>query len=192
MILKSFSKIYLSLNVNKKLKNNLHDIQSYFCQIDLSDRIEINRIKGQRDKIYFKGEFAKHINKRKNSILNTLALLRKNKLIFNFYSVFIKKNIPVYAGLGGGTSNAAYLVKYFLRDNNSKTLLKFFSNKLGSDIRLFFHHQGFLKNLNAVEGFKRRYMLNFLLVSQTLTIQLNISTQKLEDTHQKNNFLLTK
>ena len=46
MILKSFSKINLSLTVNKRLKNKnkLHNIQSYFCLIDLFDKIRIKKI----------------------------------------------------------------------------------------------------------------------------------------------------
>ena len=39
MFLYSYSKINLSLNVNSKLKNGLHEIQSYFCLINLSDKI---------------------------------------------------------------------------------------------------------------------------------------------------------
>ena len=43
MILKSFSKINLSLSVNRKLKKNrLHEIQSYFCLVNLYDEIKIN------------------------------------------------------------------------------------------------------------------------------------------------------
>ena len=47
MIVKSFSKINLSLNVNKKMNNGLHDLQSYFCLIDLYDLIQIKKIKGK-------------------------------------------------------------------------------------------------------------------------------------------------
>ena len=65
MILKSFSKINLSLNVNKKLKRNkLHDIQSYFCLINLFDQIKIKKIKGQKDVVKFKGKFSKYIKKK--------------------------------------------------------------------------------------------------------------------------------
>ena len=111
MILKSFSKINLSLNVNKKLKNGLHDIQSYFCLINLFDKIEVKKIKGEKDLIIFKGKFAKYI-KKKNSISVSLKLLRKFNIISNYYSVIIEKNIPVFAGLGGGTSNAVFLITY--------------------------------------------------------------------------------
>ncbi len=43
MVLKSYSKINLSLIVNKKLNNNLHDLQSIFCLTDLSDEIHIKK-----------------------------------------------------------------------------------------------------------------------------------------------------
>ena len=64
MILKSFSKINLSLKVNSKLENGLHEIQSYFCLIDLNDKIRISKIKGSQDKVSFKGSFAKLVKKK--------------------------------------------------------------------------------------------------------------------------------
>ncbi len=115
MVLKSYSKINLTLNVNKKLKSGLHEIQSYFCLINLFDQIKINKIKSHKDKVKFKGKFANNINKSKNSVLKTLSLLRKKKIITTHYSVLINKNIPVFSGLGGGTSNAFTLAKYFLK-----------------------------------------------------------------------------
>ena len=43
MDLKSYSKINLFLDVNKKLSNGLHDIQSLFCLVDLFDTISIKK-----------------------------------------------------------------------------------------------------------------------------------------------------
>ena len=69
MILKSFSKINLTLNVNRKLKKNkLHDIQSYFCLINLSDQIKIKKIRDRKDIVKFKGKFSKYVKKTNNSI----------------------------------------------------------------------------------------------------------------------------
>ena len=59
MIVKSFFKINLSLNVNKKMNNGLHDLQSYFCLIDLYDLIQIKKIKGKRHSVKFSGRFRK-------------------------------------------------------------------------------------------------------------------------------------
>jgi 4-diphosphocytidyl-2-C-methyl-D-erythritol kinase len=163
MVLKSFSKINLSLNVNKKLKNGLHEIQSYFCLINLNDEIKIRKIEKNRDKVVFKGPFAKHIKKSNNSIINTLKLLRKLKLISSCYSVNISKKIPVFSGLGGGTSNAAYVLKFLLKGKVTKNILIRSEKKIGSDLRLFFYKQGFLENLKTVKVSQKKYKLFFLL-----------------------------
>ena len=44
MVLKSYAKINLTLSVNKRLMNGLHDLQSIFCLINLFDKIEIKKI----------------------------------------------------------------------------------------------------------------------------------------------------
>lgn len=168
MILRSFSKVNLSLNINKKLKHELHDIQSYFCLIDLSDQLKIKIINGKKDIVNFKGKFAKDINKKKNSILTTLKLLREKKQISNFYSVSVKKDIPVFAGLGGGTGNSACLIDYFVKRKKVNKLLKFFDNEVGSDLKLFFYNQGFLNNINSIKNFKKTYSIHFLLVQPNI------------------------
>ena len=114
MNINSYAKINLSLKVNSKQKSSLHEIQTYFCLIDLADKIKINKTKGVKDKIIFKGKFARSINKRNNSIINLLNILRRLKLISSYYSIKVIKNIPVFGGLGGGTSNAAFILKYLL------------------------------------------------------------------------------
>mgnify|MGYP001157418610 FL=1 len=165
MILKSFSKINLSLTVNRKLKKNrLHDIQSYFCLINLYDLIKIRKIKGRKDTVKFQGKFAKFIKRKNNSIIEILKILRKKDLISAYYSVLVNKRIPVFAGMGGGTSNAACLIKYFTKKKINKNLLNILDKKIGSDLRLFFYEQGFLKNLKIINNFRRKFRLYFLLV----------------------------
>ena len=165
MILKSFSKINLSLTVNRKIKSTkLHEIQSYFCLVDLYDEIKIKKIKDQKDKVKFRGKFSKYINKNNNSIIDILNLLRKRNLISKYYSVSINKRIPVFGGLGGGTSNAIYLIKYLTRNRIDENLLKILNKKIGSDARIFLSKQGFLKNLKKINSFKKNYSLYFLLV----------------------------
>ena len=115
MILNSYSKINVSLRVNKKLKNGFHEIQSYFCLINLIDKIKINKAKNHKDKVIFRGPFAKNVKNSNNSVSNLLILLRKSRFISNYYSIVVTKNIPVFGGLGGGTSNAAILLQFFLK-----------------------------------------------------------------------------
>ena len=190
MILKSFSKINLSLSVNKKLKNGLHDIQTYFCLINLFDQIKITKIKGRKDIIKFRGKFAKYVNKKKNSILDTLTILREQNVISNYYSVLIYKKIPVFAGLGGGTSNAACLIKYFNKKGINKNLLDVLNKKIGSDLKLFLYDQGFLKNLKTINNFKKKHKLYFLLVYPNFRSSTKYVYSKIRkySSRSKNNF----
>ena len=162
MVLKSFSKINLSLNINSKLKNGLHDIQSYYCLINLFDKIKIRKIDKKKDKVVFFGPFVKHIKKSNNSITNLLKLLRKLELISGYYSVNVIKNIPVFSGLGGGTSNAASVLKFLLKGKVSKKILEKVEKLIGSDLRLFFHKQGFLQNLRTIKTIKKQKLFFIL------------------------------
>ena len=165
MVLKSYAKVNLSLSVNKKLKNGLHNLQSFFCLINLFDKIYIKKIKnGRSDKILFTGKFSNYIKKSDNTIKSLLLGLRKHKLINDFYYVKVYKKIPVLSGLGGGSSNAASILKFLLKKKIKKRLIDDMAKHVGTDLRLFFYKQGFLKNIKTVEKLKKKYKLYFLLV----------------------------
>ena len=192
MLLKSFSKINLSLNINKKIKKlGLHNIQTYFCLINLYDQIKIKKIKGEKDKVKFQGKFAKYI-KNKNSISDTLTILREKNLISDYYSVLVNKRIPVFAGLGGGSSNAAYLVKYLIKGKISNDSLKILIKKIGSDLKLFFYEQGFLKNLKKINNFRRKYKLHFLLIYPNIRCSTHYIYSKVKKYSSKSKFSFNK
>ena len=175
MVLKSYSKINLSLRVNNRLKSGLHEIQSYYCLVNLSDKINIRKIKKKKKKILFKGPFVKHIKQSNNSIINLLKLLRKLKLISSYYSLTVIKNIPVFSGLGGGTSNAAFILKFLLKGKITQNILDKIERVIGSDLRLFFHKQGYLENLKTIKVVKKKQKLFFLLSSPNI----NCSTREI-------------
>ena len=142
----------------------MHDIQSFFCLIDLKDTIKLRKIRGKKDKIFFKGSFSKFVNKSNNSIVKLFKFLRSSMLIKDHYSVTITKNIPVFAGLGGGTGNAAFILKHLLKKKLNNNLISKVQTKIGSDLRLFFYRLGYLKNLGTIIDLDRKYKLHFLLV----------------------------
>ena len=167
--LKSYSKINLFLKVSKKLKNqNLHNIQSLVFLTNLSDDIFIKKSEKKKDIITFKGRFCNYVNKDINSVNKSIYLLKKKGLIKknNFYKIVIKKNIPVFSGMGGGSSNAATIISYFLK--NKKLLKKninYFCKHLGSDLRLFFNNKKILqRNLNNVVSYKNQKRYYFVVV----------------------------
>ena len=58
MVIKSFSKINLTLKVNYKSSNGMHQIQSLYSLIDLFDKITIKKNKKNIDEVTFKGPFS--------------------------------------------------------------------------------------------------------------------------------------
>ena len=165
-MIKSYSKINLFLRVLKKNKSDLHDIQSAVMLVDLYDRISIKKINKKKDEVIFTGLFKKNIKRKTNTVVSTLSLLRDQSLINQNtkYKIVINKRIPVYAGLGGGTGNAATIIKYFLKKKINSKLLEKFEKKIGSDLRLFFFNHSFQENLKKIKLFKKKYKFYFLLV----------------------------
>ena len=187
-MIKSYSKINLFLKVLKKNKKGLHNIQSSVMLLDLHDNISLKKINTNKDNIKFIGQFKKNINKSKNTITKSLSLLRKHNLIDKKkrYKIVVNKKIPVFAGLGGGTSNAVFLIKYFLKNKVSDRILKIFEKEIGSDFRLFFFNYSFKKSLQKILKFKKRYFFNLVLVYPNI----NSSTKEVYSKVKKFNFPL--
>ena len=166
---KSFAKINLFLNVGKKFnKTRLHNIQSLVCLINIHDKITVSRTNSSNDIIKFYGKFINYVNKKNNSVSKCLSLLRAKGIIKKNenYKIVVKKNIPVFSGFGGGSSNASNLIKYFTkyRKLNEKDI-SYFCNNLGSDCRLFFGSKNvFQKSLNKVVNIKKKFNFYFILI----------------------------
>jgi 4-diphosphocytidyl-2-C-methyl-D-erythritol kinase len=166
-MIKSFSKINLSLKVIKKLPNKLHEIQSNIILLNLYDEIKVNKTEKKKDIIIFKGKFNKFVNKKKNSVTESLKILRSCKIINSYYKIIINKKIPVFSGLGGGTANAASIFNFFIKKKNN-SILKMFEKKIGSDFRLFFNKQSYQVSLQKLINYNRKYNLFFVLVYPNL------------------------
>jgi 4-diphosphocytidyl-2-C-methyl-D-erythritol kinase len=134
--------------------------------LDLYDEIKIKSTNKKLDDVRFTGQFKSNINRKNNSITKSLNTLRKHGLINKKikYKIVVEKKIPVFAGLGGGTSNAVFLIKYFLKNKINEKILKIFEKEIGSDFRLFFQKHSFQKNLKKILKFKKQYNFNFILI----------------------------
>ena len=120
----SWAKVNLSLNVIKRLSSKYHNIESLITFIKIYDEIKIKILNEREHKIYFTGKFSKGIPKN-NTILKLLNLLEKKKIIKNKkFEIKIKKNIPQKSGMGGGSMNAASVLKYLMKKKLSKSLTK--------------------------------------------------------------------
>lgn len=192
MVLNSYSKINLSLSINSKLKNGLHEIQTYFCLISLRDKIKISVISKKKDQIFFKGPFARNIKRTDNTITNLLKFLRKIKLTSNYYSVKVIKNVPVFGGLGGGTSNAASILRHLLKKKINEKIFYKIEKLIGSDFKLFFYKQGFLENFKTIKVLKKRQKLIFLLSRPNINCSTREVYSKVTKYSKKNKFSYSK
>ena len=137
-MIKSHAKINLSLTVLGKINSNFHRIETIVSFISLYDEIYIKNINKKKHKILFYGKFSKGIPS-SNTVSTLMKFMDKQNLLNGKkYSIKIKKNIPQKAGLGGGSMNAASIIRFFLLKRDkliSKNKIFELSEKVGSDVK---------------------------------------------------------
>ena len=164
--IRSYGKVNFALNVVGK-RNHLHKIESIVSFLDLYDEILVKKINSRNHKVKFIGKFSKNI-KSKNTITNLLSNLDKKNLLDYKYQIIVKKNIPTEAGLGGGSMNAANLLKYFIKKRliklEKKKILDI-TNSIGSDTILGIYSKSLiLKSNNSIRTFSIKKKLFILIV----------------------------
>ena len=156
--IRSYAKINLVLNITGK-SSSLHKIESIIAFVDLHDVILIKRTKSNKHNISFNGKFSRNISK-KNTISNLLKILEKKNLLDNKkFRIKINKQIPLKAGLGGGSMNAANILKYFIKKKiikiNKKKIFEI-SKLVGSDVIFGLKStNSILTSSNQVKYFKK-------------------------------------
>lgn len=137
------AKINLYLNIKGKYPGGFHRLESIVERISLCDEISITVSKIPKIKIFSNN---KSLNTDENIIFKAANLVqRKYKIPFGF-DIFLKKNIPIGAGLGGGSSNAASTLlglNKLLNLKLGKKELYFLGAKLGSDVNFFLSQNKF-------------------------------------------------
>lgn len=144
ILLKSPAKINLSLDIIKKTNNQYHLLKMITQLINLFDYIEISESKSQKINIYNTGVKIPVRRPEDNIIYKAASsFFDKTKILSTGIDIKVSKNIPIQAGLGGGSSNAATtligLNKLF-KTKLSKKELQEIGKSLGADVALFFEN----------------------------------------------------
>ncbi len=128
------AKINIGLRIIRKRSDNYHDIQTVFYPIHLSDELEI--VKADRHEFYSNIK----LDDDANLCLRALDFFCERTGINAEVKMVLKKNIPVGAGLGGGSSDAA-AVLLALQDIYGHPLCEIellnIAEQLGSDVPFF-------------------------------------------------------
>lgn len=142
--LKSPAKLNLYLKILNKRKDGFHNLQTVFEKIALCDRLTLKENLSGRINIFSSSLDCP--SDRTNLAYRAAALLKKAAGVKSGVDITIEKNIPVESGLGGGSSNAAVVLKGLNRlwglGLSRKELLGL-AEKLGSDVSFFIYDDSF-------------------------------------------------
>ncbi len=108
------AKINLTLSVIGRRPDGYHEIESLVTFADLGDGVSLEP--GSDARVTTSGPFAAAIDG-PNLLEKALALLREIEPGLRLGAVALEKNLPVAAGLGGGSADAAALLRAVRRAN---------------------------------------------------------------------------
>ena len=180
----AFAKLNLNFKIINKLPNNYHRIDSYITFLPcVFDHLIIK--KNFENQISISGKFAKELNNNGGDTLirDSIELLSHLLKVNIRVKVHLKKNIPLGSGLGGGSVDAAALIRAVIKlykINRDKSLIINNLSKIGADVPTCFES----KNAK-VEGFgniiKPLKLLNRKLWVLLIKPKSNYSTKYIFD-----------
>ena len=131
------AKVNLRLKVLGRRPDGYHDLQMVMVPLDLADELEVERVDGG---IEIRSDSTAVPADRSNILWKAAEALKERSQKDFGIRIFLKKKIPVAAGLGGGSSDAAALLKGISEAFDlglSAPDLREVAVKLGADVPFF-------------------------------------------------------
>src|SRR6185436_451831 len=138
--LQSPAKLNLYLKIVNKRPDGFHNLTTLFERIDLADEITLTSEASGRIRVSC--DHPQVPTGPKNLVYKAAALLKQDFGIKQGVHITICKNIPVAAGLAGGSSNAATVLQGLNKLWNlklTKTRLAAYAARIGSDVAFFLY-----------------------------------------------------
>ena len=101
----AYAKINLALHVRRRRDDGYHEIETLFAFLDDGDMLSARP--RDRDTLEVSGEFAPALDPFGNIVAKALTALPRSQGL----AVMLQKNLPVAAGLGGGSADAGALFR---------------------------------------------------------------------------------
>lgn len=140
MIITSNAKINIGLNITEKLPNGYHLLDMIMVPISLADKLEI-KFNSQKGKLNISSNIKDIPCDEKNILYKVYkAFYEKTQIEPEDIDVYLEKNIPHEAGLGGGSSNGGFFLKELNKFHNfvlSDEDLSLVGKSVGADIPFF-------------------------------------------------------
>lgn len=186
--LKARAKINLTLDVIGKRANGYHDVEMIMQQIDLYDVVEVSVL--EKDEIILTSNEPFLPLDERNIAYKAAALMKEVYSIKHGFLIHIDKQIPIAAGLAGGSTNAAAVIKAINTLCNLDLPLDVqmaLGFKLGADVPFCFLEgcalaTGLGEVLKPIKGFELGWLVlvkpNFGVSTKEIYTDLNLETIK--------------
>ena len=125
----AYAKINLALHVRKRRADGYHELETLFAFVDAGD--ELSAHSAARDELTVVGEFASQLTDLfANIVAKTLASLPRSGGL----ALTLEKNLPVAAGLGGGSADAGAVFRIVDQLDGLPADWRTSAAKLGADV----------------------------------------------------------
>lgn len=131
------AKVNFFFRIHHQRHDGYHQISSLYQAINLSDTISISL----DEEDHFSCNLDHLCNMQENFIWQAVSLFRQKTGWNQKLSIHLQKNIPIQAGLGGGSSNAAttlWALNQLYHHRFEESQLALWAAEMGSDMSFFF------------------------------------------------------
>ncbi|MET0771614.1 MAG: 4-(cytidine 5'-diphospho)-2-C-methyl-D-erythritol kinase [Candidatus Limnocylindrales bacterium] len=132
------AKVNLGLSITARRPDGYHELRSVFLRLDLADEVTLRAVAGPADSLVVEGDPDCPIEG--NLALAAVAACRERMEGIGPVSIHLRKRIPMEAGLAGGSSDAAAVLRLLARrspaafaDMPPRSLVA----SIGSDVAFF-------------------------------------------------------
>ena len=135
MQINSYAKINLGLHVLNERADGFHNITTIFQELNFCDQITIE----ESQKMSFDTN-VDWLDRNNNTCVKAIKILQNHYSDLPNFKIFLQKNIPTNAGLGGGSSNGTATLKainQLCELNIQEKEMKQFAEKISADSTFF-------------------------------------------------------
>ena len=138
------AKINLGLNIVEKRPDGYHNLETVFYPINLQDALEVTTLEGEKEYVLTTSGTPIEGDTESNLVVKAYKLLKQDFPEIPAIDIHMYKHIPTGAGLGGGSADAAFMIK-LLNDKYKLGIsiekMEEYAAKLGADCAFFIQNK---------------------------------------------------
>lgn len=138
------AKINLGLNIIEKRPDGYHNLETVFYPINLQDALEVTSTEGKNDYTLMLSGTPIEGDPENNLVVRAYKLLKQDFPEIPGIDIHMYKHIPTGAGLGGGSADAAFMIRLLNEKFNLKLSIETmeeYAAKLGADCAFFIQNK---------------------------------------------------